>query len=180
MAGNLAHVSFEYFAGDEFIPNSVLPVVIYRQAIAADAVSAEALEALFDGNSWPSAWRYGVYDFHHYHSNTHECLGVARGSALLQLGGPQGRVFEVSAGDVIVLSAGVEHRNVGSSDDFLVVGAYPPGFSPDLLRGEAGERPRADQRIAKVPLPKTDPVGGEAGPLLENWGQVSSGAKVST
>ncbi len=169
MQGNLAGVTFEHFADDGAIPNSALPVVIYQKAVAGDEASAEAMEALFDGNGWPSAWRYGVYDFHHYHSTTHECLGVARGSAKLQLGGPKGRVFSVSAGDVIVLPAGVGHKNLGASSDFLVVGAYPPGFSADMMRGEAGERPDADQRIAKVPLPKTDPVGGQGGPLLDKW-----------
>lgn len=170
MQGNLAGVSLEYFADDGAIPNAVLPVVIYRQAIAAGQASAEAMEALFDGNGWPSAWRWGVYDYHHYHSNTHECLGVARGSARLQLGGESGRVFALGAGDVVVLPAGVGHRKLTSSPDFLVVGAYPPGFSPDLMRGEAGERPSADERIARVPLPQTDPVGGQGGPVLAKWG----------
>jgi len=93
-----------------------------------------------------------------------------RGTARLQLGGPEGRVFEVATGDVIVLPAGVGHKNLGSSPDFLVVGAYPPGMSADLLKGESGERPGADDRIAQVALPKTDPVGGHAGPLLSKWG----------
>ena len=168
MQGNLAHVALEHFADDGAIPNNTLPVVIYRQAISNP--SAEAMEALFDRNGWPSAWRYGVYDFHHYHSTTHECLGVASGTARLQLGGSQGRIFEVKAGDVVVLPAGVGHKNLGASGDFLVVGAYPPGCSADLMRGEAGERPDADRRIVAVPLPQTDPVGGAGGPVLEKWG----------
>ncbi|ODT50511.1 hypothetical protein [Devosia sp. 63-57] len=168
MPANLASIAFEHFADDGTIPNSVLPVIMYRRVLAEP--SAEAFEALFDGNGWPSAWRYGVYDFHHYHSNAHECLGVARGTARLQLGGPEGRVFEVLAGDVLLLPAGVGHKNLGSSSDFLVVGAYPPGFSPDLMRGGDGERPHADARIAGVPLPRSDPVGGQGGPVLDNWG----------
>lgn len=167
MSGNLASVSLEYFADDGGIPNNVLPVVIYKGALAEP--SAEAMEAMFDQNGWPSAWRYGVYDYHHYHSTTHECLGVAAGSAKLHLGGPSGRVFEVAAGDVIVLPAGTGHKNVGSSPDFLVVGAYPPGCEADMLYGKDGERPEADQRIAAVPLPQTDPVGGQGGPVLEKW-----------
>jgi uncharacterized protein YjlB len=167
MQGNIAGVRLEHFADDGAIPNSVLPVIIYMGAVAAP--SPEAMEALFDANGWPSAWRWGVYDFHHYHSTTHECLGVARGSARLKLGGESGREFEVAAGDVIVLPAGTGHRKLDSSSDFLVVGAYPPGFSADLLRGEPGERPGSDERIAKVPLPRTDPVGGQGGPVLENW-----------
>ncbi len=168
MPGNLADIAIEHFADDGTFPNNSLPVIIYRRAVAEP--SPEAMEALFDQNGWPSAWRYGVYDFHHFHSTTHECLGLARGSARLQLGGPQGRVFELVAGDVIVLPAGVGHKNLGSSADFLVVGAYPPGSSADLLKGQAGERPGADRRIVEVPLPKTDPVGGQGGPVLSNWG----------
>lgn len=169
MIGNLSRVAVAFFADDGQFPNSVLPVLIYRQAIGGAEVSAEALEGLFDGNGWPSQWRSGVYDYHHYHSTAHECLGVARGSAQLRLGGPEGRLFDVAAGDVLVLPAGTAHQRVSASGDFLVVGAYPPGQDWDLLRGEEGERPAADERIAKVPLPKTDPVGGQGGPVLERW-----------
>src|SRR5690606_27477925 len=111
-----------------------------------------------------------VYPFHHYHSNAHEVLGIASGSARLLLGGPRGREFEVRAGDVIVIPAGVAHRQLSKSGDFLVVGGYPAGHgSPDLRRGEPGERPAADLRIARVPLPDSDPVRGPQGPLPEHW-----------
>jgi Uncharacterized protein containing double-stranded beta helix domain len=169
MQGNLAAVSFAYFADDGQFPNSNLPVVIYRQALAAEAVSAEALERLFEENGWPGQWRAGIYDYDHYHSTAHECLGVARGSVRLRLGGPEGRNVSVAAGDVLVLPAGTAHRCIGAEGDLLVVGAYPPGQDWDVLRGEAGERPDADRRIASVPLPQTDPVGGQGGPLLEKW-----------
>jgi uncharacterized protein YjlB len=170
MQGNLAKVSFEHFSDDGRFPNSRLPVVIYRAAIGPGETTAEALEALFDGNGWPSQWRAGVFDYDHYHSTAHECLGIARGSARLRLGGPEGREFDVMAGDVIVLPAGTAHRRLSNSADFLVVGAYPPGQDWDLLRGADGERPGADARIAEVPLPKTDPVGGQGGPVLKEWG----------
>jgi uncharacterized protein YjlB len=169
MIGNLSGASFEYFADDGRFPNSALPVVIYRQAIAANEATAEAMEALFDGNGWPSQWRAGVYDYHHYHSTSHECLGVARGSATLQLGGPNGRKFEVTAGDVVLLPAGTAHCRLAADSDFLVVGAYPPGQNWDLLRGGPTDRPDADLRIARLPVPKSDPVGGQGGPALEKW-----------
>ena len=53
--------------------------------------------------------------------------------------------------------------------DFLVVGAYPPGQYWDLCRGAPGERPQTLENIARVPLPPTDPIYGQAGPLLEYW-----------
>jgi uncharacterized protein YjlB len=169
MQGNLATVSFEYFADDGRFPNSTLPLVIYSAAVAPDAASPEAMEALFDGNGWSSQWRAGVFGYHHYHSTAHECLGVAAGNARLMLGGPEGRAFDVAVGDVIVIPAGVAHRRLSNSTDFLVVGAYPPGQAWDVLTGEAGERPDADIRIAKVPLPQADPVGGQGGPLQDKW-----------
>lgn len=160
MQGNLAAVSFAYFADDGRFPNSNLPVVIYRQALAAETVSAEALEGLFEENGWPSQWRAGIYDYDHYHSTAHECLGIAQGSARLRLGGPKGRDVAVAAGDVLVLPAGTAHRRIGAEGDFLVVGAYPLGQDWDLLKGEESDRPEADKRIAAVPRPQTDPVGG--------------------
>jgi uncharacterized protein YjlB len=158
------------FADDGTFPNSRLPLLFYEEALPRDAVTPEAVERLFAENGWPPAWRSSVYEFHHYHSTAHETLGIARGSARLMLGGPQGQEFEVRAGDVVVIPAGVAHKRVSSSGDFLVVGCYPPGQDWDLLRGEAGERPQAEAKIAAVPLPRTDPVGGE---LVRRWRPVT-------
>lgn len=36
--------------------------------------------------------------------------------------------------------------------------------------GGAGERPHADENIARVALPKMDPLYGAGGPLLQKWG----------
>ena len=169
MIGNMSGIGLEYFGDDGRFPNSVHPVIVYRQAISSADATPEVMEALFDGNGWPSQWRAGVYDYHHYHSTAHECLGIARGSATLQLGGPGGRSFRLEAGDVVVLPAGTAHRREDADADFLVVGAYPPGQRWDILRGEPADRPEADQRIARLPLPVTDPVGGQGGPVLEKW-----------
>src|SRR6266576_6502425 len=69
-------------------------------------------------------------------------LGVYSGAATLRLGGEHGKNIEVHAGDLIVIPAGVAHQNVGASNDFGVVGAYPGGRPWDLLRGLPGERPK--------------------------------------
>jgi uncharacterized protein YjlB len=70
---------------------------------------------------------------------------------------------------VIVLPAGTGHCNAGSSDDLLVVGAYPNGMDWDLCRGDPAERGQMLANIARVPLPDRDPVRGENGPLVELW-----------
>lgn len=168
-AGSTSGLVLEQFEDDGTFPNSRLPLLYYRAAIAPEHASPEAMEALFSAGGWPPAWRYTVYPYHHYHSSAHEVLGIATGRARLQLGGPEGRAFEVTAGDVIVIPAGVVHKQLSKSPDFLVVGGYPPGQHPDQFRGEPGDRPRADHNIAAVSLPITDPVAGAGGPLLDHW-----------
>ncbi|WP_434030556.1 cupin domain-containing protein [[Pseudomonas] boreopolis] len=159
-----------HFADDGAIPNSRLPLLLYRDAFAARGDAGAAwLERRFAENGWTGAWRWTIYPFHHYHSNTHEVLGVHAGSATLQLGGEQGRAVRVQAGDVLVIPAGVGHKRLDASAEFQVVGAYPGGREPDLMRGEPEERPAADARIGQVPLPARDPLLGEAAGLRQAW-----------
>jgi uncharacterized protein YjlB len=158
------------FKDDGSIPNNTLPLLLYREAFAPDTKDlASVMEQRFAENDWTGSWRAGVYPFLHYHSTSHEVLGVFSGSATLRLGGAQGTTVEVRLGDVIVIPAGVGHQNLGSSADFSVVGAYPGGRQWDLLRGLPGERPQADRNIAAVPLPDNDPVYGSNGPLKRIW-----------
>ena len=158
------------FEDDGVFPNSPLPLLLYHQAITADAEDpASIFEERFAENDWTNSWRDGVYSFPHYHSTSHEVLGVYSGAATLRLGGERGKNVEVRAGDVIVIPAGVAHQNIGDSNDFGVVGAYPGGRSWDLLRGLPGERPKADHNIAALPMPDKDPIYGAEGPLRRIW-----------
>ena len=91
------------FEDDGTIPNSRLPLLVYRNAVPTDAA---AIEQVFTANRWPAAWRDGVHPFHHFHSTAHEVLGVARGEASVLFGGPNGKVLTVRAGDVVVVPAG--------------------------------------------------------------------------
>jgi uncharacterized protein YjlB len=156
------------FEDDGGIPNSRLPLLVYGGALASDA-GAHAYEELFAEHGWLGAWRDGIYPFHHFHSTAHEVLGIASGSAEVMLGGPEGRRFELRAGDVVVLPAGTGHCNLGSSPGLLVVGAYPNGMDWDLRRGDPAEHDEVLANIARVPLPDQDPVHGEGGPLIEVW-----------
>jgi uncharacterized protein YjlB len=155
------------FAYDGTIPNSQLPLIVYRNV--DDASDAVSCEDLFARHGWLGAWRNGIYDFHHFHSTAHEVLGIVRGEARVILGGPNGRRFELSAGDVAVLPAGTGHFNAGSSPDLLVVGAYPDGMSWDLRRGDPGERDEVMANISRVPRPRRDPVAGDEGPVVQLW-----------
>jgi uncharacterized protein YjlB len=166
------------FKDDGVFPNSALPLLFYRQALAPDTEErASIFEERFAENDWTNSWRNGIYSFPHYHSTSHEVLGVYSGTATLRLGGEHGRNVEVHSGDVIVIPAGVAHQSVGASDDFGVVGAYPGGRDWDLLRGSPGERPKADHTIAALPLPYNDPVYEGNGPLRQIWQSVAAKLK---
>jgi uncharacterized protein YjlB len=154
-------------ADDGQFPNSHLPVLIYRGTLAGRA--AAAFEDLFESNRWSAAWRNGLFTVHHYHSTAHEALGIYQGRVNARLGGERGVALTLEAGDVIIIPAGVAHKNDGASADFRVVGAYPVGQSPDMNYGKPGERPGTDRSIARVALPAADPVHGETGPLARLW-----------
>ena len=107
-----------------------------------------------------------MFQFHHFHSTSHEVLAVIKGHATIQLGGPQGKPFDVAVGDVLVLPAGTGHFRTASGDGFTVVGAYPHGQEDyDLLR-EADDAAR--ERIANLGPPPQDPVGGDGVALWTN------------
>jgi uncharacterized protein YjlB len=157
--------------GDNNFPNNdVLPVLIYKNVFdkKEDSV-ADTIEKTFNKNMWSNSWRNGIFEQHHYHSNTHEVLGVSSGNCKLQLGGPNGMVVDVEKGDVIILPAGIAHKNLGSSKDFECVGGYSGGIDYDINYGKPGERPGVDENIRKVSLPETDPVYGYDGALITFW-----------
>lgn len=162
------------FADDGAVPNNPsLPALVYKDAVDLRGASdpAAAIEKAFKDNGWGHGqWRDGIYPFVHYHSMIHEALGVARGRARVQLGGSRGETVEFSAGDVAVLPAGTGHQRLFGSEDFLVVGAYPPDGTYNLCRGDnPADRDKALTTIPKVPVPETDPVSGKDGALPKLW-----------
>ena len=156
-----------FLKDDGIIPNNPkLPVILYKQAIENPL---STMENLFNKNQWLNSWTNGVFDYHHYHSNSHEALGVIKGNATLMIGGENGVEVQIQAGDVVVLPAGTGHKRLQASSDFTIVGAYPEGKEYNTKYGKISERPEALEEIRKVPVPKTDPVTGKEGPLLKEW-----------
>ncbi|MBA2663673.1 MAG: cupin domain-containing protein [Bradymonadaceae bacterium] len=152
------------------IPNNPrLPVLYYPNVLPGERDGEQAFRTRLAAHGWSGVWIDGIYDYVHYHASAHEFLGVIRGRALLALGGPGGVEFEVQAGDALVLPAGTGHCNIDSSNDFLVIGAYPRGQQWDLCRVKQDQAPQASKIIAAVALPASDPLFGEDGPLLALW-----------
>ncbi len=116
----------------------------------------------FVNHGWSDPWEDGVYSFEHFHAEAHEVLGCAAGWVEIRLGGPNGDTVRLEAGDVALLPAGVAHRNMASSDDYLIMGSYPPGQSPDLRRGDPEEWDEVVDLVSRVPDWTRDPVTGEA------------------
>lgn len=152
------------------VPNNPLPVIIYHRVIPPNVVdNADYLEHLFSTNGWPPQWRYGIYTFTHFHSNTPEALGVFSGSAKVQIGGEKGSIIEVNVGDVLLLPAGVGHKQISADDNFMMVGAYPPNTTADLCHDEPSKLAARIKAVAKVPLPETDPVTGHSEGSMLLW-----------
>ena len=157
-----------YFEDDGVVPNSKYPVLLYRSVFNEHGErGAVWLEQTFLKNNWYNSWRNGIFTFQHYHSIAHEVLGIYNGEARVLLGGEQGKIVDVGRGDVIIIPAGVGHKNIGDHD-LGVVGAYPDGMAVDVLRCLPGERPAADHNIARVPLPRVHPLHGSDG-VKQYW-----------
>ncbi|MBT3171352.1 MAG: cupin [Rhodospirillaceae bacterium] len=172
--------------------NDALPLLLYRGAVALGGDTPESdVEKVFWANGWGNGFRGDTFPFHHYHSIAHEVVGVARGTAQIQFGGPDGPVFDVQAGDAVLIPAGVVHCRLDNAPGFMSIGAYPPGQSPDLCVLSEDDARIARQtpevggleikptgqndlaaalaRIKAVALPETDPIGGKGGPMATHW-----------
>jgi uncharacterized protein YjlB len=152
------------FEDDGIIPNNQrLRVLLYRGALKdADALD---FKQRFEENGWTNSWQNGIFDYHHFHSNAHEVLGIARGWVKVRLGGANGKSVRIEKGDVVVLPAGTGHKCEARSGDLLVVGAYDAGRGWDICRGATRDKKKVRSNIMSVPDPDRDPVIGPRGAL---------------
>jgi uncharacterized protein YjlB len=161
----------QYFLKDDGrFPNSHLPVLLYKRAIKLPFFFRYShVKKIFQMHHWTNNWRNGIYTYHHYHSNTHEVMAVIKGRTMQQLGGEHGMMIKIEKGDVILIPAGVAHRNMKKEKDVVCVGGYPQGKDYNINYGKKAERPEADQLISKVRMPGFDPVTGKNGPMNTIW-----------
>ena len=95
--------------------------------------------------------------------------GSAGGSARVRFGGDHGQELNIKAGDVAILPAGTGHQCIKASNDFCVIGAYPPGAKMEITRATPENHAKALKTIPQVALPPADPVTGKDGALMRLW-----------
>ncbi len=162
------HVEAVFLPRHDWVPNNPrLPVLMYRNAFSGSSDYAADFERRVSAHGWTGLWRNGIFDYRHYHTGAHEVLGIAAGTAEVEIGGPGALELKVRAGDCLILPAGTGHCRLWKDNAFLVIGAYPPGQQADMKTAA----PSADdlERIAALPLPSSDPLEGATGALMQHW-----------
>ena len=159
---------FRFDAGGG-IPNSKLPLVLWRGRLPHEAREGAAAGALFRSNGWQGTWVSNVLPYWHFHTRGHEVLACVSGRARIGFGGDQGIEADVNTGDVCVIPAGVGHIRVDSSSDFRMAGGYPPGQAGNIIRPGDLDDARIAREIAALALPDTDPISGKTDGVVEVW-----------
>lgn len=161
--------------GNGRVPNSRLPLLIYRGAFESGPMK---LEALMRKNEWPTDWHssFGMYPRHHFHSDTHELIAVTRGQLVGRFGGHDGICATLATGDIVVIPAGVGHFGESRTEDLRLTGAFPIGHAiHDFRLGYPEEYARMVERVQRVPIPAYDPIYGARGPLIDLWEKAAGG-----
>jgi uncharacterized protein YjlB len=143
------------------------PLIIYHAVFSNPSASRIEAHLKSVGEVSPQ-WRYTMFTDSHFHSNTHEVLAIASGSAKCCFGheGNEGRVEPIlEKGDVVIVPAGVGHRLLEDYGGFQMVGSYPKGKSWDMCYGRPGEEEQV-KSIANLDWFQKDPVYGDDGPSL--------------
>ena len=160
-----------FFRADSKIPNNPsLPVLVYRKVLDPNTADKDRVfKKHFEKSGWCGMWTGFIFDYHHFHTNTHEALAIAKGHVRVMIGGDAGKELDLQAGDLIVLPVGTGHKMVTSSENLVVVGAYPPGQKDYNICKSVTECPDAQEEISNLALPENDPFYGVPEPLRSFW-----------
>ncbi|KAI1339195.1 RmlC-like cupin domain-containing protein [Xylariaceae sp. FL0016] len=169
-------VSRHLIPAHRLVPNTSIqnkPLLQYHAAFPPSSATASSIEAhLSSVGVVEPQWCFTMYSTSHFHSTSHEVLGIAAGKARLCFGhedNPENVEVTAVQGDVLVVPAGVAHRLLEDETPgggFQMVGSYPKGCSWDMCYGKKGEEEKV-RGIVKVPWFERDPVYGDHGPVLE-------------
>jgi uncharacterized protein YjlB len=172
MGGN--DMALHSFEPDGGIPNSALPLILWRGRLPKEMRGGTAATALFRKNGWQGTWVYTVFPYWHFHTRGHEVLACVSGRARIGFGGDHGIKVHVEVGDVCAIPAGVGHRKFDASGDFQMAGGYPPQQEGNIVRPGDLDDGRIAREIAAVGLPETDPVSGRPDGVVEVWRSVAA------
>lgn len=141
--------------------NERVPLLIYRNTYDPSTHGDGA--SLFIKNGWTNPWTWQIFSYHHYHTITWEALLCIKGKADVQFGGDEGIRTFLEEGDLVLIPPGVVHKQLSSTRDFTLLGAYPdhegchtPNF--DTVRSAASKQEL--QNILNTPDPVRCPIFG--------------------
>jgi uncharacterized protein YjlB len=147
-----------YFKDDGITPNNIIPVLLFRNIGTGEGNVLAFFYETFSKNGWGNNWQDIINTADHYHSTTHEVLGIAQGEIKLQLGGENGIQILVQAGDVLLIPAGVGHYALEDHRNYLVVGGYPESAEWDMIFNDPEQYTIAKERIKNLPMYKKLPI----------------------
>lgn len=128
----------EFLIGDDRVfPGNSLPALLYINALDIPCCSRQP--------TFPTLSKK-MAGYHHYHSTTHEVLGIYSGKSTIQLGDDKGLTTMLEKSDVLVIPAGVAHKKLDKEKDMGVVGAYPDGRDYDMTMAS----PESGQKLTKI------------------------------
>lgn len=166
-----------FFEGNGRVPNSRLPLLIYRNVIRWDVPT---MEAVMRQNKWMPCWHAhdGMWPRHHFHTEAHEFICVTKGVHTGKFGGHDGIETQMNAGDVVVIPAGVGHRGLQISDDLDLTGGFHEGFCVvDFRMGFPDEYHDLCRKAREIPILDYDPFFGVNGPLARIWRDADVGIR---
>ena len=151
---------------NDTFPNSHFPVLLYKRVLDVPAFfAASKIEKHFIANGWTGIVSAPVLAKHAYHSNAHKVLAAIKGQAMILIGGENGKHVKFEKGDVLIIPAGVAHKNLSKESDIVCVTAYYGNDKVETLYGD-----EAKHDLPDMPVPAADPFYGEnENGLLHAW-----------
>ncbi|KAF1995919.1 hypothetical protein P154DRAFT_473642 [Amniculicola lignicola CBS 123094] len=174
-----------YIAPTPHVPNSKLPVLIYRKVLSG--WSHNDLIDLMNKNGWKKSGQWKTYKEAHFHTNIQECYVVISGSTLYSLGkspidpekneegNENGIKVTLNEGDCFMLPAGVSHCSIESEGDYEHMGFVvndAPQWDMNFCKDDSEMTRIKAKACAELPIPTTDPVYGAGGALPKIWREI--------